>query len=112
MGVLHESRSEHDASYRAYSAALKADRHYEPARHNMRRYYERFTFGRSRPARRIRARPDERRGSSLIAESGHRPSPRPRLPWLPALALGDRATDSATTQESLTMAFGTPSPWD
>jgi DNA-binding response OmpR family regulator len=47
MGVLHELRNEHDASYRAYRAALKADRHYEPAKHNMRRYYERFTFGRS-----------------------------------------------------------------
>ena len=47
MGVLHELRHEHDASYRAYRAALKADRHYQPAQHNMRRYYERFTFGRS-----------------------------------------------------------------
>ena len=47
MGVLHESRNEHDASYREYRAALKADRLYEPARQNMRRYYERFTFGRS-----------------------------------------------------------------
>ena len=47
MGVLHELRHEHDASYREYRAALKADRHYEPAQHNMRRYYERFTFGSS-----------------------------------------------------------------
>jgi DNA-binding response OmpR family regulator len=47
MGVLHESRGEHDASYRSYKAALKADRDHEPARHNMQRYYERFTFGRS-----------------------------------------------------------------
>jgi DNA-binding response OmpR family regulator len=47
MGVLHECRNEHDASYREYKAALKADRHYEPAKHNMQRYYERFTFGRS-----------------------------------------------------------------
>ena len=47
MGVLHELRNEHDASYREYKAALKADRHYEPAEHNMLRYYERFTFGRS-----------------------------------------------------------------
>ena len=47
MGVLHELRNEHDDSYRAYQAALKADRHYEPAKHNMQRYYERFTFGRS-----------------------------------------------------------------
>ncbi len=47
MGVLHESQGEHDASYRCYKAALKADRQYEPARHNMQRYYERFTFGRS-----------------------------------------------------------------
>ncbi len=47
MGVLHELRNEHDDSYREYRAALKADKHYEPARHNMTRYYERFTFGRS-----------------------------------------------------------------
>ena len=47
MGVLHELRNEHDASYREYKAALKADRHYEPAEHNMLRLLERFTFGRS-----------------------------------------------------------------
>ena len=47
MGVLHELRDEHDDSYREYKAALKADRHFEPAKHNMTRYYERFTFGRS-----------------------------------------------------------------
>jgi DNA-binding response OmpR family regulator len=47
LGVLHELRNEHDASYRHYRAALKADKHYEPAQHNMRRYYERFTFGAS-----------------------------------------------------------------
>jgi DNA-binding response OmpR family regulator len=48
MGVLHELRREHDASYRSYKAALKADPHYEPARHNMTRYYEMFTFGASK----------------------------------------------------------------
>lgn len=48
MGVLHELRNEHDDSYRSYKAALKADRHYEPAKHNMTRYYERFTFGSSK----------------------------------------------------------------
>jgi DNA-binding response OmpR family regulator len=47
LGVLHELSNEHDASYREYKAALKADRHYAPAEHNMTRYYERFTFGRS-----------------------------------------------------------------
>jgi DNA-binding response OmpR family regulator len=47
MGVLHELRNEHDDSYREYRAALKVDKHFEPARHNMTRYYERFTFGRS-----------------------------------------------------------------
>jgi DNA-binding NtrC family response regulator len=47
MGVLHECRNEHDASYREYRAALKADRHHEPAKHNITRYYERFSFGRS-----------------------------------------------------------------
>ncbi len=45
MGVVHESRNLHDEAYRAYRAALKADKNYEPARHNMTRYYERFTFG-------------------------------------------------------------------
>src|SRR5262249_35304045 len=35
MGVLHELRNEHDESYREYKAALKADKHYEPAKHNM-----------------------------------------------------------------------------
>ena len=47
MGVLHEFKGEHDASYRQYKAALKADKHYEPAKANMTRYYERFTFGKS-----------------------------------------------------------------
>lgn len=47
MGVLHELANEHDDSYRQYKAALKADRHYSPAQQNMRRYYERYTFGRS-----------------------------------------------------------------
>lgn len=47
MGVLHELRQEHDDSYREYKAALKVDKHYEPAKNNMTRYYERFTFGRS-----------------------------------------------------------------
>ena len=35
MGVLHEMRDEHDAAYREYKAALKADRRYEPARQNL-----------------------------------------------------------------------------
>jgi DNA-binding response OmpR family regulator len=46
-GILHEVRNEHDDSLREYKAALKADRRFEPARHNLKRYYERFTFGRS-----------------------------------------------------------------
>lgn len=47
MGVLHELRCEHDASYQEYRAALRIDHEYEPAKHNMMRYYERFTFGKS-----------------------------------------------------------------
>src|SRR5262249_8433324 len=47
MGVLHECRNEHDASYREYKAALKADSQYEPAKNNMKRFYERYTFGRT-----------------------------------------------------------------
>jgi len=47
MGVLHEVRNEQDASCREYRAALKADGDHVAARHNMMRYYERYTFGRS-----------------------------------------------------------------
>jgi DNA-binding response OmpR family regulator len=42
MGVLHESLGEHHASYHAFRAALRADRHYRPALENLRRYCERF----------------------------------------------------------------------
>ena len=45
MGVLHEMRDEHDASYREYKAALKADRHYEPARQNLLWHRDRFDPG-------------------------------------------------------------------
>jgi DNA-binding response OmpR family regulator len=47
MGVLHECRNAHDASFQEYRAALKADSSYEPATRNMRRFYERHTFGSS-----------------------------------------------------------------
>ncbi len=90
MGVLHELRNEHDASYRAYRAALKADRHYEPAKHNMQRYYERFTFGKSDACsgygRSGRTRPmsGPRRGPSRDpGDNGHSfkyPSPSPLNP--------------------------------
>jgi DNA-binding response OmpR family regulator len=42
MGVLHESLGEHHASYHAFRAALRADRHYRPALENLRRHCERF----------------------------------------------------------------------
>jgi CheY-like chemotaxis protein len=42
MGVLHERLGEHHASYQSFRAALRADRHYEPALENLRRYCERF----------------------------------------------------------------------
>jgi DNA-binding NtrC family response regulator len=47
LGVLHELRDEHDASLQEYKAALKIDRLYTPAQHNIKRFYERFTFGTS-----------------------------------------------------------------
>ncbi len=47
MGIMHELRDEHDASYREYRAAIKADRNFEPAKNNLTRYYERFTYGRT-----------------------------------------------------------------
>jgi DNA-binding response OmpR family regulator len=68
MGVLHELRNEHDASYREYRLALKADRHHEPANHNMTRYYERFTFGRSNEPIDL--------GDGAIDQPGHGPGPR------------------------------------
>jgi DNA-binding response OmpR family regulator len=47
MGVLLEVREDREASYRSYCAALKADPTYEPARQNMRRFRESYSFGRS-----------------------------------------------------------------
>ncbi len=48
MGVLRELKGQNDDAYSSYRAALKSDKHYEPAMHNMTRYYERFTFGSSK----------------------------------------------------------------
>ena len=47
MGVLNELRGDPAGAYRHYRAALKADRRHEPARNNMQRHYEKFTFGSS-----------------------------------------------------------------
>ena len=47
LRVLHELRQEHDASYLEYKAATRSDCHYEPARRNLDRFYERFRSGRS-----------------------------------------------------------------
>ena len=47
LGVLHELRGQHDACYREYKSALKAQGDYPPAQRNMTRYYERITFGSS-----------------------------------------------------------------
>ncbi len=108
MGVLHESRGEHDASYRSYRAALKADRHYEPARHNMRRYYERFTFGRSRRARRHR-RPDD----SVAGVRDHQLTAEPIGPMSSRIVTVGLALDATSTLPrhdrtgDMTMALGT-----
>lgn len=42
LGVLHESRGQDHAAYRAYKMALEADPHYVPALDNLRRYCDRF----------------------------------------------------------------------
>lgn len=47
LGVLYELCDEHNGSLREYKAALKVDRNYAPAKHNIKRFYERFTFGTS-----------------------------------------------------------------
>lgn len=44
-GVLKELQGATGAAYREYRAALKADRHYEPAQRNMQRYFERSRLG-------------------------------------------------------------------
>jgi tetratricopeptide (TPR) repeat protein len=44
LGLLHESLGEYHAAYRSYKSALLAERDYEPALGNMRRYCDRFGF--------------------------------------------------------------------
>jgi DNA-binding response OmpR family regulator len=47
MGVLLETRDDREGAYQAYRDALKADANHEPARQNMTRARERYTFGRT-----------------------------------------------------------------
>jgi DNA-binding NtrC family response regulator len=64
-GVLHELLGDHQASYRAYRAALKADRHYEPATNNLTRYIRALQL---RPQRRA-ARPGRPRRARSISRT-------------------------------------------
>jgi DNA-binding response OmpR family regulator len=47
LGVVYEMRNQEDACFEEYRAALEADPAYGPARHNIQRFNERFTFGSS-----------------------------------------------------------------
>ena len=48
MGVVNECRNRHDDAYRSYRPTRSRPTDItRPAKHNMARYYERFTFGRS-----------------------------------------------------------------
>jgi len=47
LGAVFELRGDWKSARRHYSRAIKADRNYEPAQQNMRRWYELFTFGRT-----------------------------------------------------------------
>jgi len=48
VGVLHEARAQWKLARRYYGKAMRADPRYSPARQNMRRWFELFTFGRSK----------------------------------------------------------------
>lgn len=48
MGVVHESHGDWRRARRFYGKAMRADRSFAPAEQNMRRWYELFTFGRTR----------------------------------------------------------------
>ena len=45
MGALCELRGDWKSARKNYGRAMSADRSYEPAQQNMRRWYELFTFG-------------------------------------------------------------------
>lgn len=45
MGVVHESRGNWRRARRFYGKAMRADRGFEPAEQNMRRWFELFTYG-------------------------------------------------------------------
>jgi len=45
MGAVLESKHQWKAALRCYGQAMRADRNYLPAQHNMRRLYELYTFG-------------------------------------------------------------------
>ena len=47
LGAIHEARREWKAAKRCYGRAIRSDRRYAPAQHNMRRIYELYTFGHS-----------------------------------------------------------------
>jgi Flp pilus assembly protein TadD len=47
LGAILELRGDWKSARRHYGRAMKADRSYEPAQQNMRRWYELCTFGRT-----------------------------------------------------------------
>ena len=47
LGVLYEAHRQWRLARKFYGKAMRADRHFEPAKQNMRRIYELETFGRS-----------------------------------------------------------------
>jgi hypothetical protein len=47
MGVIYESHGDWRRARRFYGKAMRADRDFAPAKQNMRRWYELFTFGRT-----------------------------------------------------------------
>jgi DNA-binding response OmpR family regulator len=50
LGVLYESQRKWRLARKCYGKAMTADKEYEPAKVNMRRIYELFTFGHSKEA--------------------------------------------------------------
>src|SRR5437870_9535127 len=47
LGIVHELQGEWTLARRCYCKAIRADRRYEPAQQNMRRWFELHAFGHS-----------------------------------------------------------------
>jgi len=74
QGVIHELREQWKPARKLYHRAIRADGDYAPARQNMRRMYELYTFGHSdEPI----ALGDERPALAMLLLARQSPKPAP-----------------------------------